>query len=42
MAKKREEKEKASKDLYIQIPWAILLHKISTIPTYIAKILFQV
>jgi hypothetical protein len=44
MVKKRKEKEKKkqAKDLYIQIPWAILLHKISTIPTYIAKILFQV
>jgi hypothetical protein len=28
--------------LYIRIPWAILLRKISTIPTYIAKMLFQV
>jgi hypothetical protein len=35
MAKKR--KEKASKDLYIWKPWAILLRKIFTIPTYIAK-----
>jgi hypothetical protein len=39
MAKKRKEKEKkkASEDLYIWKPWAILLRKISTIPTYIAK-----
>jgi hypothetical protein len=39
---RKEKKEKASKDLYIRIPWAILLHKISTIPTYIAKMLFKV
>jgi hypothetical protein len=37
MAKKRKEKGKQAKDLYIQIPWAILIHKISTIPTYIEK-----
>jgi hypothetical protein len=37
MAKKIKEKEKARKDLYIQIPWAILIRKISTIATYIAK-----
>jgi hypothetical protein len=41
MAKKRKEKKQA-KDLYIQILWAILLRKISAIPTYIEKMLFQV
>jgi hypothetical protein len=29
MAKKRKQKKKASKYLYIWKPWAILLHKIS-------------
>jgi hypothetical protein len=39
--KKRKEKKQA-KDLYIQIPWAILLRKISTISTYITQMIFQV
>jgi hypothetical protein len=40
--KKRKEKKKKAKYLYIQISWAILLRKISNIPTYIAKIMFLV